>query len=140
MINIILIVLVIVSIILFMVAIVSGIKDTKKKKYYIKCVGRIDRIYKRKVIGSRQENRYVISPVILYTVRGNQYELIGTYYSKNMKVGQEATILYEENNPNKAIMEKGLYRTSFVTGIVGIAFIIAFSIIAVLKYVGGIRF
>ncbi len=139
MLNLFLIILPIVSAILFTVMIISFVSDTKKRNHYRECTGTIERIWKRTSPGE-PSNHQIISPIISYTVCGKKYEIVGTSYSTNMEIGQKVVILYDEDDPAKAIMKKGLYFMSFVTGIVGLAFTAAFIIMAALKYAGLISF
>ena len=139
MLNLILILLAVVSAILFTVMIISFVSDTKKRNQYSECIGTIERIWKRKSPGERS-NQQIISPIISYTVGGEKYEIVGTSYSTNIEIGEEVVVLFNEGNPSKAMMKKGLYFTSFVSGIVGLAFATAFIVMSALKYAGLISF
>lgn len=139
MLNLILTLLAIMSGILFIVMAVSFVSDTKKRNHYRECTGTIERIWKRDSFGE-SSNRQVISPIISYTVCGKKYKLIGTRYSADMKIGQEVAVLFDEDDPSKAIMKKGLYFMSAISGLVGLGFTVGFIIIAALKYAGLISF
>ncbi len=49
----------------------------------------------------------IVSPIISYTVHGKKYEIVGTSYSTNIKIGQNVAILFDEDDPSKAIIKKG---------------------------------
>ncbi len=102
-------------------------------------MGTIVRIWKRESPGE-SANQQIISPIISYTVCGKKYEIVGIGYLANMKIGQEAAILYDEDDPSKAVMKKGLYFMSFITGIASFTFAAVFIIMAALKYAGLISF
>ncbi len=119
--------------------IISFVSDTKKRSHYIEYMGTIERISKRTSPGEHAD-RQIIFPIISYTVCGKKYEIEGIGCSTNVKIGEKVEILFYEDDPSKAIVKKGLYFTSFVTGIVGLAFTAAFIIIAALKYAGLIPF
>lgn len=134
--NWILVILAALSATLFTISICSYVGDSKKRKKYKECIGTIDRIWRRR----SSSNHDIISPIIFYTVCGKTYKLIGTHYSKDMEVGQRVAVLYDPDDPSKAIMTKGLYGMSFGTGIVGAAFTVGFIVIAVLKHAGLLLF
>ncbi len=137
--NLILTLLAIASVIPFVVMIVSFVRNTKKRKRYSECVGTIVRIWKRPSPGERS-NQQLVSPIVSYTVHGKKYEMVGTTYTTNIKIGQEVVILFDKDDPSKAIMKKGLYFMPFLSGIAGLGFTAAFLIVAALKYAGLISF
>ena len=139
MLNLVLVILAIVSAILFTMTIISFVSSTKKRNHYRECMGTIVRIWKRESPGE-SANQQIISPIISYTVCGKKYEIVGIGYLANMKIGQEAAILYDEDDPSKAVMKKGLYFMSFITGIASFTFAAVFIIMAALKYAGLISF
>lgn len=139
MLNLILTVLAIVSGISFTVMIVSFVNSTKKRKHYSRCMGRIQRIWKRRSPGG-PANQQLISPIVSYTVCGKTYEIVGTSYSKKIEIGQEVVVLFDENAPSKAIMKKGMYFMSVLSGIVGLAFAVGFLILTALNHVGLLSF
>lgn len=128
-----------VSLILFTVMIVSFVGDTRKRNHYSECTGQIERIWKRRNPGD-DPGKTLVSPIVTYTVNGETFEFVGTSYSPKMKIGQEVVVLYEKENPSKAVLKKGLYFTSVVTGMVGLSFTVAFIILVVIQSVFQIFF
>lgn len=135
MIDLILVILAVASVILYVVTVISIVGDTRKRKNYSECTGVIQNIWKRRRPGD-EPGRYIVSPIIIYTVNGMNYKVVGDCYSTKMQVGQRIQMLYDRAAPSKAVVKKTLYVTPLITGLVGAAFTFAFVFIVLLRSIG----
>ncbi len=124
-------------VILFTIMTISIVKDTKKRKTYRECTGRIEKIKVRKQKGSASAKSY-LTPLISYAVNGQTYQYAGTYATGKMEVGQEIQLLYDPEHPEKACSKKGLYYVAFVTGLVGVIFTAVLVMMSVIVYTHGL--
>lgn len=109
------ILLVAVPLIFLTVTVGLSVNSCKKLKHYSECTGIIERFHEQKTPMS-DTGKVSISPVVSYQVNGKSYELMGNYCSTRMKIGQEISILYCNEEPSKATIKKGLYVAPMITG------------------------
>lgn len=139
MLHLIFIVLVLVSLILLIVTVALAVNHTRKMKHYAECTGIIERFWKRKS-PLQDAGKSLISPIVSYTVDGKNYTLVGNYCTRDMKVGQEITLLYDTNDPSEATVKRGLYVAPLITGALTVFAIFAVCIFIALKLSGLIVF
>jgi len=105
-----------------------------KKQHYVQSTGKIVELHEEKSeakIGSDAYN--MISPVIEYSYNGGNHRVIGNYFSKSMKIGDEIEILVDKNNPENAIVKKGIYIAPIITSVVFVAFLVFYIVLVILK-------
>ena len=112
------------------------IKGKKKSKNYVECTGTILRLNRRTAAGRGTEPVDEVSPVVAYEVNGQKIEFEGRYCTTSMKAGDTVSILYDPENPKKAVLKKGLLVAPLITGCLGIASLIAMIIVWLLKQNG----
>ena len=123
--------------ILLIVTIAFSVSAAKKNSNYARCTGTIVDFYtERSEAKISDDANRMISPVITYSVNGNEYKITGTYYSNSMKVGDKVELLYDEANPNKATLKGGLFVIPLITGGLTLVFGIGYIILIVLKSKG----
>ncbi len=122
------------GIILFIVTVFLVISGVKKNLSYNECNGTIVRFYENSSEGRVGSYETVsISPVVKYEVKGKEYEFIANFYSTNMKIGQETTILYDPADPSKAAIKSGTFFAPIVTGALAVVFLIAAIVYFIIK-------
>ena len=65
-----------------------------------------------------------ISPVVVYTVGEREHQFIGRYCTSSMKVGDTVGVLYDPEQPDRAVMKRGLYFAPLITGILALVFLV----------------
>lgn len=125
--DLVLMLLIAVPAILFAVTVALIVNCALKMKHYMKCTGVIAGFYEGTSPVGSDFGEKAISPIISYTVDGQKYELIGNYCSTMMKEGQNIDILYNKEEPSKAVIERGLYFAPAITG--GLTLLSAFALI-----------
>lgn len=65
-----------------------------------------------------------IIPLINYEVDGNPHEFKSDYYSTDMNIGDNITILYDKNNPDEAVVKESLYFLPSIFGFTSAVFAI----------------
>lgn len=129
--------LLVVSFILVIVTVVLGINGAKKNATFQECNGTIIKFYESSSEGTVGSYENVsISPVVEYTVNGTRYEFIGKYYSTNMKIGQDITVLYNPNDPSVASIKSGTFFAPIVTGVLAVVFLIPAIVYFIIKSKG----
>lgn len=117
--------LLVVSLILFIVTVILLVSANSKKKDSYECTGIIVDFYKSNTLADFNSSRtYTISPIVSYSVDGKTYEFIGSFYSTNMKVGQEVKVLYNKDNPADAAVFSGLNLAPIITGLIALVFLL----------------
>ena len=107
--------------ILITVTLLLSYNAYEKIKNYISTDGEIIDFYKStSEMAISNEATYSVSPVIMYTVNGREYKFKGNFYSASMKKGDKTEIMYNKENPEKAVIKKGLYFAPLITGILGV--------------------
>lgn len=95
----------------------------RKKHEYFECTGIITGFYENK--SSLKLDSYQgksMSPIISYLFNDIVYEFIGNFYSTNMKIGSNITILCDKKNIKKPIMKNGLIFAPLITGCLFVLF------------------
>lgn len=116
------------------VPVILGVNSSQKLKTYSECTGTIVRFYETTAPGKVDPDEHkTVSPVISYTVDGKNYEFIGNYYSTDMKVGQEISILYHNEDHSNATIKKGLYVAPIILGALTLLFTLAYGICVILN-------
>ncbi len=128
--NIIIAVVLCVSLILGGVTVGLLINMSNKKKNYSECQGTIIRFYEEERPGSALK---YISPVVEYEIYGIKYEIIGNYYSTSMKIGDKVTLLYSNDDFEKAVIKTGVFVGPIITGSLTVVAILALVLMLCLK-------
>ena len=129
--------LLVVSFVLVIVTVVLGINSAKKNATFQECNGTIIEFYENSSGGTVGSYENVsISPVVEYTVNGTRYEFIGKYYSTNMKIGQDVTVLYNPDDPSVASIKSGTFFAPIVTGALAVVFLIPAIVYFIIKSKG----
>lgn len=132
---------VIVPVILFVITVILGVNSGIKLKTYHECTGTIVGFYETNAPETYDSDAHkTVSPVVSYTVDGKNYEFIGSFYSTDMKVGKEISILYHNEDPSNATMKSGLYFAPAVLGSLTLFFTLFYVTLIILKSKGLIRF
>lgn len=127
--------------ILFVVTVILSVNSSMILKTYHKCTGTIVGFCETTAPGNMDSDaNKTISPVVSYTVDGEDYEFIGNYYSTSMKVGQEITALYHNEDPSNAIIKSGLYVAPAVLGALTLFFTLFYVALIILRRKGCILF
>lgn len=129
-----------VSAILFAITMALIVNSVYKMKHYVKCTGVIVGFYEGTSPASSDFGKKVISPVISYTAEGQKQKFIGNYCSTMMKKGQKIDILYDKKEPSKAVIQQGLYFAPAITGVLTLLSTMALIIFVMLKSKGFIMF
>lgn len=130
----------IVPLILLVITVLLIISGTNKLKQYGECTGTIVGIFENTSGPFVDAGEKRVSPIVSYSVNGQNYEFIGNYYSTNMVVGQEVKVLYNKDNHAKASIKTGIFFAPIITGALTIVFIIPIIIFVVLKSKNMINF
>lgn len=125
------------AIILMVVTTILIIHGQKRNSTFHECSGTIVNFYKNSVEGRLGSYESVaISPVVEYEVNGARYELIGKYYSTNMKIGDTIKILFDEDNPSVASIKTELYFAPIITGSLALVLLVISGIFLIIKSKG----
>lgn len=65
-----------------------------------------------------------VSPVVVYSVDEQEHQFIGRYCTSSMKVGDTVGVLYDPEQPDRAVMKHGLYFAPLITGILALVFLV----------------
>lgn len=113
----------VVSLILAVVTVCLLVNGVNKKNNFVPGQGKIIGFDEKVSDGfSESESSVSMSPIIEYTVDGQNFEFVGGYYSSSMKVGDSIDIMYNKNDLSKAIVAKGLFFGSIITGALSLFF------------------
>lgn len=135
--EIIFVLLFITVLVLFIVTLFLVDKKKNTLKDYGSCTGLIigfDKNTTETRLGDYESE--AISPIIFYTVDGQKRQLVGNYYSTNMKRGQIVELLYDKNDPSKVVIKKGLWLGPVITGSLAAFFCLSLIVCSILNYLG----
>lgn len=126
-----------VPLVLLIVTIVLIVNGHMRLRGSGQCTGVIVDFYRATAAGAVSSGEHVaISPVVSYTVFGQTYRFIGKYYSTNMKIGSQVTVLYDLQNPSNATIKTGVWLGPLITGMLTLFFTIAVIIVYILRNTG----
>ncbi len=124
----------IVSVILLIITVVLTINSSQKLKTYSQCTGTIVDFYETSAPRGTDSHRSKrVSPVVAYTVDGKNYDFVGNYYSSGMKIGQQISILYHNQDHSNAVIRASLYFAPIIVGVLTLLFTLLYITCTMLK-------
>ena len=138
MINLIILLFAVVSAILFAITIGLVVRQRYKNKSHNECTGIIvDFLYSSDyMIGDPRRDKFTISPVVSFSVDGEEYKFIGSYCTRSMKAGQQVPVLYNKKDPTIASLKPGLHVAPIITGVLAFGLILPVVVFVVLRHEG----
>lgn len=140
MLNLIFVILIAVFAVLLTVTVALVLYGSRKRKNYNEATGVIVKFRVGTSPAASEIGEKRFSPIVSYTVNGQNYEFVGNYCSTGMKAGQKIDLLYNPEEPSKAIIKKGLYVAPMITGALTLMVVLAIAILLVLKSKGIVNF
>ncbi len=123
----------IIPLLFLVITIALTINGRKKLKQCAECTGKIVDLYEHTSGPFVDAGEKRVSPVISYSVDGQDYRFTGSYYSTNMAVGKDVRVLYDRENPGRASVKTVIFFAPLITGILTIASVIPAVVFAIVK-------
>lgn len=140
MLNLIFVILIAVFAVLLTVTVALVLYGSRKRKNYTEATGVIVKFREATSPAASEIGEKRFSPIVSYIVNGQNYKFVGNYCSTGMKAGQKIHLLYNPEEPSKAIIKKGLYVAPMITGALTLMVVLAIAILLVLKSKGIVNF
>ena len=122
---------VIIPIILIIIGVSLFVRSYRIYSGYKKTDGTIIDFYVNKSPVNLDDNvHYAVSPIVSYTAEGREYERKINFYHTGMEKGDKVELLYNPDDPSKAVIKSGLFFAPLIVTGIGIVLLIIQTVFA----------
>ncbi|MBQ7039518.1 MAG: DUF3592 domain-containing protein [Clostridia bacterium] len=120
-----------------LIAVISLLNILKKKSNYRKTTGTIVDFHEETSEARISDaSAKVRMPIVSYTVNGIAYRFKANYYSYSMETGNTVEVLYEQANPENAMLKNGMFVFPVLTGGLSLLTTAGYIVLILLKFIG----